>query len=94
VFVIVAEWFLIVIACFFKSKSKANLYQIKNFTSAVSSQALSSPSLPQILQKILHQNQLLPTAGYQNGILQLTPQGYQNEVLQQLHQNPWQNATG
>ena len=32
VFLIVVEWFLIVIACFSKAKNKANLYQIKNFT--------------------------------------------------------------
>ena len=32
VFLIVVEWFLIVIACFSKAKTKANLYQIKNFT--------------------------------------------------------------
>ena len=31
-FLIVVEWFLIVIACFSKAKTKANLYQIKNFT--------------------------------------------------------------
>ena len=67
---------------FFKSKNKANLYQIENFAPAVSSQALSPPSLPQIVQKILHQNQLLPTACYQTDILQFAPQGYQNDVLQ------------
>jgi len=32
VFLIVVEWFLIVIACFSKAKNKANLYHIKNFT--------------------------------------------------------------
>jgi len=32
VFLIVVEWFLIVIACFSNAKNKANLYQIKNFT--------------------------------------------------------------
>ena len=32
VFLIVVEWFEIVIACFSKAKNKANLYQIKNFT--------------------------------------------------------------
>ena len=32
VFLIMVEWFLIVIACFSNAKNKANLYQIKNFT--------------------------------------------------------------
>ena len=48
-------------------------------------QLLWGDVLHQILQKIVYQNQLPPESA---------PRGYQDEIVQQLHQNPWQNATG